>query len=301
MKEITELPAKTREFQNHHFDSTMWNGFKFRDDDIVISTYAKSGTTWTQQIVTQLVFAGEIVDISTMSPWIDMRIPSKEMKTKLVEAQTHRRILKTHLPVDALVFSPKAKYIYIARDGRDVLWSMFNHHHSLRDKMLSVLNDTPGRVGPPFPRAADDIVEYWTTWLEQDGHPWWSFWENVRTWWETRNLPNVHVVHFADLKKDLSGEMKRIAEFLDIPVDEEKWDTIVEHCTFDWMKENSDKIAPAVDMIFQGGAKSLIHKGSNGRWKDVLTNEQCEEYERKAVEELGEECANWLLNGGSFS
>ena len=46
----------------------------------------------------------------------------------LVEAQTHRRFLKTHLPVDALVFSEKAKYIYIGRDGRDVVWSLYNHH-----------------------------------------------------------------------------------------------------------------------------------------------------------------------------
>ena len=45
-----------------------------------------------------------------------------------MEAQTHRRFVKTHLPVDALVYSPKAKYIYIGRDGRDVLWSLYNHH-----------------------------------------------------------------------------------------------------------------------------------------------------------------------------
>ena len=52
------LPGKTREFQNHHFDSTVWNDFQFRPDDIIIGTYAKSGTTWTQQIVGQLLFNG---------------------------------------------------------------------------------------------------------------------------------------------------------------------------------------------------------------------------------------------------
>ena len=51
-------PVKTRELHNHHFDSTIWNDFAFRDDDIVIATYAKSGTTWTQQIVGQLIFGG---------------------------------------------------------------------------------------------------------------------------------------------------------------------------------------------------------------------------------------------------
>ena len=48
-----------RELHNHHFDSTIWNDFKFRDDDIIIATYAKSGTTWMQQIVAQLLFGGD--------------------------------------------------------------------------------------------------------------------------------------------------------------------------------------------------------------------------------------------------
>jgi len=51
-------PRKTREMHNHHFDSTVWNDFAFRDDDIVIATYGKSGTTWMQQIVGQLIFRG---------------------------------------------------------------------------------------------------------------------------------------------------------------------------------------------------------------------------------------------------
>ena len=63
-------PKKTREFHNHHFDSTIWNAFHFRPDDIIIATYAKSGTTWVQQIVAQLLFQGaEGLDVATMSPW----------------------------------------------------------------------------------------------------------------------------------------------------------------------------------------------------------------------------------------
>lgn len=68
-------------------------------------------------------FKGEAgLPVAEMSPWMDLRLPPKEMKLPLVAAQTHRRFIKTHLPVDALVFSDKAKYIYIGRDGRDVVW-----------------------------------------------------------------------------------------------------------------------------------------------------------------------------------
>ena len=94
----TPPPVKTREIHNHHFDSTIWNDLKFRDDDIVISTYAKSGTTWVQQIVAQLLFNGEEgMEVAEMSPWLDLRVPPKEVKLPLVEAQTHRRFLKTYL------------------------------------------------------------------------------------------------------------------------------------------------------------------------------------------------------------
>ena len=114
-----QWPEKKGELYHNHFDSTLWNDFPFRDDDIIISTYAKSGTTWVQQILAQLIFNGATdLNVADMSPWIDLRIPPKEIKFEAIEAQTHRRFLKTHLPVDALVYSPKAKYLYIARDGR---------------------------------------------------------------------------------------------------------------------------------------------------------------------------------------
>ena len=91
----TSFPTKTRELHNHHFDSTIWNEFRFRDDDIVISTYAKSGTTWMQQIIAQLLFNGaERLDVAEMSPWLDLPVPPKEDKLPLVEAQSHRRFLK---------------------------------------------------------------------------------------------------------------------------------------------------------------------------------------------------------------
>lgn len=136
-----DWPRKTRELHNHHFDSTIWNDFQFRDDDIVIATYAKSGTTWMQQIIGQMLFGPDPeLEVAEMSPWLDLRVPPKAVKLPEVQAQRHRRFLKTHLPVDALVFSPKAKYIYIGRDGRDVVWSLYNHHANANQTWYSLLN-----------------------------------------------------------------------------------------------------------------------------------------------------------------
>jgi aryl sulfotransferase len=298
MGENIRWPDKTRELHNHHFDSTIWNDLVFRDDDIIISTYAKAGTTWMQQIVGQLLFDGDPdLAVAEMSPWLDLRVPPKDVKLPLVEAQTHRRFLKTHLPVDALRFSATAKYIYIGRDGRDVVWSMYNHHSNANQSWYQALNDTPGRVGPPIEPPPGDIRQYWRDWMDRDGHPFWPFWENVRSWWQIRDLPNVRFVHFAKLKRDMEGQIRRIAEFLGIPIRESRWAAIVRHCSFDWMKKNATKSVPLGGAFWDAGAEVFINKGVNGRWMDTLTSEESAEYERRAEAELGPECARWIATG----
>ncbi|HWE45007.1 MAG TPA: sulfotransferase domain-containing protein [Caulobacteraceae bacterium] len=290
-------PQKTRQLHNHHMDSTVWDRFKFRDDDVIVSTYGKSGTTWTQHIVGQLLYGGDpSIEISHISPWVDLRIMPPEL-LDILEAQTHRRVVKTHLPLDALVYSPKAKYLYVARDGRDVIFSMYNHHASANDMWYDRLNNTPGLVGPKIEPPDPDIRRYFRNWVEHDGQPFWSFWDNVRSWYAARNLPNLHMVHFARLKVDPEGEIKAIADFLDVDVDATVWPEILEHCTFAWMKAHAAQVSPLGGAIFNGGADSFIFKGVNGRWKDVLSPEESAMYEAKALEELGPECAHWLATG----
>jgi len=296
--ETIAWPQKTREYHNHHFDSTIWNDFNFRDDDIIIATYAKSGTTWLQQIVSQILFNGaEDLEVAEMSPWLDLRIPPKEIKLPVVEQQQHRRFIKTHLPVDALVFSPRAKYIYIGRDGRDVVWSMYNHHANANEFWYQALNETPGLIGAPIEKPTGDIVQYFREWLDKDGFPFWPFWENIRSWWNIRNLPNVHLIHFAKLKENMPGEIKKVAAFLNVEIDPAKWDTILEHCSFDYMKKNSIKSVPLGGAFWDGGSDTFINKGINGRWKDMLTKEDNDRYEKMCIENLGEDCSRWLNTG----
>ena len=298
MSETMNWPEKTRELQNHHFDSTIWNDLKFRDDDIVIATYAKAGTTWMQQIVAQLMFDGDPdIAVAEMSPWVDLRVPPKEVKLPLLEAQTHRRFMKTHLPVDATRFCPQAKYLYIGRDGRDVVWSMYNHHANANQRWYDALNNTPGRVGPPIEPPPDTIRQYWREWLDRDGYPFWPFWDNVRSWWAVRDLPNVKFIHFANLKHDMAREIRAIATFLDIPIKESRWESILEHCSFEWMKKNATKSVPLGGAFWDAGAEVFINKGVNGRWTDTLTPEEVAEYEARSRTELGDECAHWLATG----
>jgi aryl sulfotransferase len=291
-------PVKTRELQNILFDSTRWNGFNFRDDDIVIATWAKSGTTWTQQIVAQLIFRGaEGLPMDQLTPWLDFRLIPAEQVIGGLEAQQNRRFIKTHLPIDALVFSPRAKYLYIGRDGRDVVWSWYNHYVSFSEQAREMMNAVPNRAGPPLAPASGDVVQFFRKWLDGDGFPLSDFWSNYQGWWDARNLPNVLLVHFNRLKADLPGEMRRIAEFLDIEIEEELWPTLVEHCSFDYMRRTASVNSPILNIAFKHGGDDFFFKGTNGRWRDLLTPADLEKYERLVRERLTPDCARWMMTG----
>ncbi|MHB1946557.1 MAG: sulfotransferase domain-containing protein [Gammaproteobacteria bacterium] len=289
-------PRKTRELQNFLMDSTRWNNFQFRDDDIVIATWSKSGTTWVQQIISQLIFKGDgSIFGQTLSPWIEFQLMPHVVD--IAQKQQHRRFLKTHLPLDALVFSPRAKYIYVGRDARDVI---FSYHHHLKSftpfalqKFIEVVNKTGSKMPPPIP---DDVGDFYRMWLDNDTHSDNSFWHNVKGWWEVRNLPNVLFVHYANLKADLPGEFRRIANYLDIPIDEDKFSQMLKHCSLDYMKEIAAS-QEFLELMFQGGGRTFVNKGTNGRWRDVLSPAEIGKCDEMAEKHLPQQCVHWLRTG----
>ena len=146
-------------------------------------------------------------------------------------------------------------------------------------------------------KPPESVRQYYHDWLDQDGYPFWSMWENVRSWWAIRDLPNVYMLHFANLKSDMPAEIRRLAEFLDIPINKDKWDDILLHCSFDYMKANASRSVPLGGAFWDGGAKTFIHKGTNGRWRDVLSRDEILQYELRVAQELGKDCAHWLETG----
>ena len=289
-------PTKTREILNYVLDSTRWNGFNFREDDIVIATWSKTGTSLTQQIVAQLIFNGDAEAFGQeISPWPDFRAMPASDVLGMAEAQKHRRFLKTHLPADALVVSPKAKYIYIGRDARDVFWSWHHHHSMLTDTAYQMMNP-PDRTWPEFPRPDPDIRRAFHDWLDKDGYPVFPFWSHVQSWWDIRRLPNVKLLHFNKLRADMPGAIREVADYLDIAIDETTFPKIVEHCSFDFMKKRAARVQ-LLEMFFEGGGSNFINKGTNGRWKDVLSTEDIAKCDEIAAMNLTPDCAHWLKAG----
>jgi aryl sulfotransferase len=249
-------------YQNHHLDSLRWNFFATRDNDVVIATSYKAGTTWMQAIVANLIFSGKPLSapLDEVSPWLELRILPLEIVLTLLERQTHRRFIKTHLPLDGLPFQPKLKYIYVARDARDVFMSFWNHYSNRTEAAMNLINLTPGRVGPELPRCSEDIHEVWRNWItrgwfqwETEGYPWWSNLRHVQSWWDYRHLENILFVHYADLLGDLEGEIRRVARFLKVEVPDAAWGSIVRNCAFAEMKASADKLKPMLNTTLKGG------------------------------------------------
>ena len=300
-----QLPERSRTYQNHTFDSTRWNHYRPRSDDIIISTSYKSGTTWMQNIVLQLIGL-DIPEVHAVSPWIDARAlsGSVEEMIEMLEAQKHRRFVKTHLPLDALPFYPQVKYIVVGRDARDVFMSWWNHYSNYTDTMYARLNDTPGRVGDAIPRCSRDIHQEWRTWItrgwfewESEGYPHSGNMYHTQSWWNFRHFENILLVHFNDLLADLEGEIERVAHFLGIDISVESVAAAAHAVSFSTLKKNATRDPTAGTNVWKGGMKTFFFKGTNGRWQGILSEDELAMYESTKAQVLTPDCARWLEQG----
>jgi aryl sulfotransferase len=315
----TLASAPTRQYRSVTMDSHRWDTFAPRPDDIVIGTYPKCGTTWTQRIVDLLIFQSpEPRPAMLTAPWLDS-VMFQPLETDLatLEAQTHRRFVKTHLPFDAVPVWDEVKYIHVARDGRDSCMSFHNHQlatlpewrHGVMEKafadprlMAVLLAKGPPSLVPEDPR------QFYLNWIEAaeaevtEGYgiemP---FFEFETTYWRERRRTNVLFVHYNDLKADLAGEMRRIGDFLEIETPPALLPQLVEAASFAAMKRDAAAIAPIADKVWEGGADRFVYKGVNGRWRDVLTADDLARYEALAARKWTPAQAAWISEGRALA
>jgi len=270
-------------------DSSKWDHVKPRSDDIIIATCYKSGTTLTQQIVNLLLNGDkDFTAMRDLSPWVESGLHAP--KPEAIEALASPRFLKTHLHPQALPWHEQWKYIYLARDGRDVGMSLYNHSRTMEEELEAM-----GKAGTRD-NGPTNFADFWDQWVET-GKPRWDFWENVDKWWQVRHQPNVLLIHYTDLVHNKPVEAERIARFLGCEWSSSICDRVCEHSSLEYMRE--------LELVGKFGSANknkqktgLVHKGTNGRWKDLLTDRQLERYEEIVAQKLEAECAHWLRNGG---
>ena len=275
-------------------DNLRWENFEARPGDIFVCTPPKCGTTWMQTIVSALRFPdGAPGPVTHIAPWIDSRFePIEELLARL-DTQTHRRSIKTHTPADGIPWFSEASYIVVGRDGRDAFMSFHNHMANMQPDLVMHLVGTAMEEGielvgdiPPV----DDVHAFYAWWLDQR-----ILFDHIGTFWTHRDEPNVLFVHYNDMKSDLEESMRGIAAFLGIEIDEARWPALVEQCTFAAMKARSEEIGDFGAFI--GGAETFLYKGTNNRWRGVLTDAELAEFDRYCDELLPPGAAEWLNRG----
>ena len=287
-------------------DSRRWAQVPMQSGDIIVATSPKCGTTWTQRIVGMLLRQSPApFAIQDDYPWIDMRIKPIELMQDALARQvqlTGRRSMKTHSPLDALPLHDDVLYIHVARDARDACMSWHNHVGGYTDAARAMmdhagLNDES--IGAPCPPFIADPQAFFRSFIElPDSAPHSEFTirtycELGRSYWAQRHRPNVLLVHYNDLKADLDGEMRRIADFCAITIDTALWPQLVEAADFASMKRDGAALMPGADMIWAGGSDRFLNKGTNQRWRDILTEDDLAHYAAAADAGMSPSLRSW--------
>jgi len=304
---VSSTPTLEHRYETPLWDSARWSGFIPRDGDIVVCTSYKAGTTWTQMLCAVLIHQTPRLPapLAQLSRWLDMKITPVADVLAGFEAQGHRRVIKTHTPLDGIPYFENVSYVYCGRDPRDIFMSMQHHMSNIdMERVAGILASQGLEVAPPPGEIPTDINARFAFWLthgtfpwEQDGAPYWSPLHHVQTFWRYRHLPNIHFHHFADLKKDLEGQMRRLAAFLEIEVEEGKWPELVRAATFDQMKANADRIAPEADHRIWKSTESFFNKGENEQWRAALSTQSIELYHQVTRQRYDPSMLEWMEDG----
>ncbi|CAL1535186.1 unnamed protein product [Lymnaea stagnalis] len=226
---------------------------QLRDDDILLCGYPKTGTHWTWEVVSMIVRKeGEISKVGKKSTFLELGLG------KLMDGIPSPRVLSSHMWFDYLpkqISDKKTKLILTVRNPKDTAVSYHNHHVALKALQLY---DGPFKNW--FQLYMDGQVEYGTFF------DYYKDWDNV-----IKSKPDLSilVVNYEDLKEDLPREIRKIADFLQISLDDQLVEDIAKAAGFEGMKK---AYLDLKNFIF----KTFFRKGDVGDWKNWFTVAQSE-------------------------
>jgi gamma-glutamylcyclotransferase (GGCT)/AIG2-like uncharacterized protein YtfP len=228
-----------------------------------------------------------------LSPWVDwIGTPIDELSARL-EAQRHRRFLKTHTPLDGVPLDPSATYLVVARHPLDAAVSMYHQGDNLdRQRMRELTGACPPPPRPPLP-------EWLRDWIDRPADPRADLdslpgvMMHLSDAWARRDAGNVALVHYDDLLTDLEVEMRAIAGRLGIAVADDRWPELVHAATFATMQARADQAAPDMDGIFKDRSR-FFRQGTSGSGRALLSADEVDRYRARCAELAPADLLGWL-------
>jgi hypothetical protein len=242
------------------------------DDDILVSTYSKSGTTWMQMILYQLTTAGnmDFDHLFDISPWVYY----SALREVAPVHTPQPRIIKSHDRYGRFTKGRRGRFIFVVRDGRDVCLSLFHHRRNFK------------RYDGSFEQHFDDFLngtEY-------------NWFDHLRPWLaNSAGLP-ITYVRFEDLKQNFAATVLRVAEACGIAVTESTLSRVLERCSFEYMKQHEARFAPRNEH-FAGRTDApylvrrpdqFIRHGRVGEGVAALTGRQLDAYRKRFERSLAD-------------
>ena len=296
-----------RHYEGFIANNERWQRFKMRDDDVIITTPSKSGTTWMQTIVGMLLRqTTDLPPMGTLSPWVDMLIRSEDEMFGLLDAQTTRRWIKTHTPLDGLPFNPKVTYIAVIRHPLDVALSDRDHGLNMKeDKAVEMREAVAGKYEPPPGQedAPEEAAPFLRWFIDNDRGATGSgpngladYCQQIGTYWDARHEHNVHLFHYQDMWNDLDTEMRRVAAALGVTIDEATWPDYVDAATLKSMRGRAAKTAPDAHLDIWQSPEEFFHAGGTRDWPQLLTAAEIAHFDKRMRELAGDSYA-WIMRG----
>jgi len=242
--------------------------FTPRADDVYIVTYPRSGTTWLQMIIYQLTTSGDMdfTHISQFIPFLERAF----LRDRKLERLSSPRAFKTHWQLSRVMRWP-GKYIYVTRNGRDVLVSyyyFYKEYHNFNQSFAEFMD-----------RFLEGTVQYGT---------WFHHIADSRL---HLNDNSVLFLSYEDLVASLEERLQDIITFLGLNISTADRTRVLDRCTFRYMREHESKFDHATEVLWEKTQElsrgTFLRQGKPGNWKEHLTPEQ----------ELAFECAVSRVRG----
>ncbi|NXE76746.1 ST1C1 Sulfotransferase, partial [Cochlearius cochlearius] len=245
--------------------------FKARPDDLLIATYVKAGTTWTQEIVDMIQQNGDVEKCRRAStyrrhPFLEWSVQEPPADSlELAEAMPSPRTIKTHLPahlVPPSFWEQNCKIIYVARNAKDSLVSYYHFHRMSKDM--------------PDPGTWEEFMEKFMT-----GKVLWGSWyDHVKGWWKAKDKHRILYLFYEDLKENPKREIQKILKFLEKDMNQEVLNKILHNTSFEIMKDNPmANYTTEFQGIMDHSISPFMRKGVVGDWKNHFTVAQNEKFD----------------------
>lgn len=236
--------------------------FSFRDDDVWVVTYPRSGTTWTLFLV-HLLRSGGALDfehLTSVAPWFERDLALGHTTAAALDERASPRLFKSHLP--HAEGPPRGRVLYVERDGRDVALSFFHLYRAYLGY--------DGDFDAFFSRFLAGDLQY-------------GSWRDYTAAWRraARDDPRVLFLRYEDMKQDLAREVRRIAGFLELSLDDERLARVVERGDFTFMKQHEarfDFAREAAREQRQLEERRFLREGAVGRGAASLSDAQRRAY-----------------------